>query len=269
MKKIFDFIVLLVEECNRDEVFSRAGELTYRLILSVFPLLIFIMSILGFLNLDLDPLVLQLQTALPEQIVSLFAIFDSEVLSQRNISLLSTSLFFAIFSASSGFMGIITGINKSYGHKETRGFIRLRILSIGLVLIFTVAIILCIVTIIFQDYFTSFVSKYFGFPAYTGKIIGLLTTLMILALLIGTVMVIYKLSNCVNQPVFKVLPGALISVIFWVVASKGFNIYIINFARYSIIYGSIGSVIILLLWLNIMSLVLLIGNEVNALLAAQ
>lgn len=266
MKKFILFIKTLVKQALEDDIISLSFQLTYKLMLAVFPFIIFLMTILGYLNIDGNELIVQIADSVPEQVMKLFTTFVDEVILERNISILSTSLIVSIYSSSSGFYAMIRGVNKSYRQEETRNFLTVRLISVALVFVFTLVIILSIALLIFRNRLLSLINYYFT-PTYfmlrLFDIAGLLTALFLILL---SVSLIYKMSSCKKVKFINVLPGSLVTLTCFSIVSKAFGIYIDNFARYSVIYGSIGSIFILLIWLNLLSIILLIGSEINALL---
>jgi len=261
--KMSKFFFQLVKEIKYDEVGFVANQLTYKLLLSFFPCLIFIMTLIGFFELKID---LTKFHYLPEDILNVILNFDKEVIQTRNAGILSTSLLVAIFSASSGFNAVIKGINKAYGIKETRSFIVVRLISIGLVILFALSIVMSLVLWIFSGNILRFIQKYIVLDTYLINLFSYVGTLGTLGLILLVVMFIYKVACCRKISFRSTLPGALVTVAIWVLSSKIFQMYVNNFSRYSKVYGSIAGVFVLMFWLNIISFVLLLGSEINALL---
>ncbi len=268
MKKWILFIIKLVKEVQKDDLIAKANELTYKLLLALFPFIIFLMTLLGFLNIDGNLFIKQMSEYLPKEIMGIIEVFVVEVINTRNISLLSISLLFSIIAASSGFDSVIRGINQCYGCKETRNFFHVKMLSIVMVFIFTASVIVSLILIIIDTHFMSNINPTL-FPKLTSTFFGILWLAVSVVVLLLTVMIIYRLSGCKKIKFKALLPGALFTVIIWLIASKGFNIYIENFSQFSKVYGSLGSIVILMFWLNIISIVLLLGSEINALLDTE
>ncbi len=266
MKEFVSFMVELVKDALADDLISLSSELTYKLLLALFPFIIFLMSIIGYMDLKIDPLLYQLSMAIPKDAFQIILTFFNEVVYTRRASLLSGSLLISIVSASSGFNAVINGINKTYGERDTRKFLERRFISVCLVFVFALSCIINLVLLVFGDNITDFIARIFYLSRDLRYFLGYLIILSCSALLLFTVMIIYKYSLNRKITFRKIFPGALTTVILWAVTSKIFNFYITNFARYSIVYGSIGSIFILMLWLNLVSLLLLLGSEVNALL---
>jgi len=268
MDSIRDFLRLLIRGIIDDDLWGHSNALTYKLLLALFPFLIFLMALIGFFNLDGAIISIDLVESFPPQISSIIDAFVSEVLVGRSLSLLSISLFVTVFSASAGFRAIIKGINKSYNTNDTRSPIILGILAVGLVFLFAISIIICLAVLIFGDHLMVLADWYFELPDVAFTIYLTFRNFGVMAALLAAVCAIYKLSSCKKVRFLSVVPGAAVAVSLWVLASKIFEIYISNFSRFSVIYGSLGSIFVMMIWLNIVSFLLLVGSEINALLAA-
>ena len=266
MKKFASFTVRLVRAANANDLFSLAAELSYKLIFAIFPFLIFLMSLIGFFNIDADEVVGRLAYVLPDQITDMIHVFLTEVLSVRSTGVLSVSLIVTVFSASSGFNAVIRGINKAYRVQETRHFVQVRLVGMLMVLIFAVSILASVLLLIFGDGIYLFLLRSYGVNGILRTIFGVAGYLLTMLMLLFTVILIYKFSGAQKVTVYDVFPGAFTTLLVWVLSSKGFNVYVNRFAKFSSVYGSIGNVFVLMLWLNIISIALLLGGEVNALL---
>lgn len=264
MKKLFAFAVRLARDAKENNLITHANELTYKLLLSFFPFLIFLMSLLAFLKMDVGPYLDDMARALPEGIGGILESFATEVLSKRSAGILSGSLLVTLYTTSSGLNALIRGINKAYGERETRGFIAVRLISVALVFLLAAAIILSLVILIFGDAIYNALLKNYAVSPAMGFVFGAAGYLAVMAILLFAVIFIYKFAACRKITVTGAFPGALVTLVVWVVSSKALNIYVNNFARYSRVYGSIAGIIILMLWLNIISVILLIGGAVNA-----
>lgn len=282
--KFITFNFQLYKKVKENELLLVSYALTYKLLLSIFPFIIFVMTVIGFLNIDISPYLEQVNQALPLEISVILEDFLYFLTSNKALSLLSFSFIISIYSSSSGFSAVITGLNKIYKIKDERGFIKKQLNSILLVFIFTMLILLSMIFMIFGDYLKNillhFINlgyneiNYFNIQiniAELNNIINnflnsILSQAIVFLYLLFTVLITYKMCVAKKIKLINILPGSGLTVILWILASKLFNIYINNFSKFSVIYGSIGSIFILLLWLNIIAFVLLLGGQVNALL---
>lgn len=271
IKNFANFLVRLGHESTKNDLFALSGNLTYKLILAIFPLIIFSLSIIGFLNLgdSVDMMVESITSALPEQIVNIFSNFVFEVVDIKSTTLLSASLVVAIYSASSGFDSIMLGINKTYGRRDTRNWLHRRALSIALVLIFVMIVLLSLGMMIFSRNIRDFIFDHIRETPLLDFLFGMTGYVVAVIIILVMIVLIYKIGCCKKVTVTDVFPGACVTVIFWILFSKVFNVYVNNFSRYSMVYGSIGSIFVLLIWLNFITSFLLIGSEINAMLAGD
>jgi membrane protein len=266
MKNFFRFCVKLIKTSDENDLFSLASELTYNLILAFFPFLIFLMSLVGFFNIDSQSFLQGIGDALPDAIYEFLLVFVKEVVAVKNPGVLSLSLIVTVFSASSGLLAVMRGVNKAYGQQETRHFIITRIVSIVLVLILALGILLSIASIVFIDVLYNWLCGHIGLTPPMHFVFAAFVHLITVLILLSAIIMIYRLANSKKVPIKSILPGALTTLCVWFIASRIFNIYVNHFARYASIYGSIAGVFILMYWLNIISVILLIGGEINALL---
>jgi len=189
-----------------------------------------------------------------------------DVFDTKHISLLSTSAVVSIYSSSLGFLSMIIGMNHAFNKEPSKGPIGIRILSILLVFVFIILIFLSLGALIFGDVIVD-VLTYFNLKDYIPRSMHNLFMLSI-GILVGIVflIVVHKTAVDKNIPIKHILPGAFFTISVWLIASKVFNFYVNNFYRYSILYGSIGTFFVFVLWLNILCYVILIGSQINAVL---
>jgi len=260
MNKFLIFALNLAVKSHREQVLERAAGLTFRVLLAFFPFLIFLMSLIGFLELDETAILEGLYTVLPSGDISMLVErFLNELSITRSAGVLSTALFFSVYNTTNGFRAIIRSINHAYGIRDERGIVRQVMLSLVLMLLFSAALIIMISLLVFGRQ----ILGYF-FPNGTDLLYSVLSGAGAVLLLIFVTSLIYKLANAQRLCFKYVLPGGVLTVIAWVVVSTAFGFVTQNFTQYPAIYGSIAGVFILILWLNTVSVILLIGNEINA-----
>ena len=260
------FIKILIKKTLENELMLMSNALTYKLLIAIFPFIIFLMTLLGFSNLNIEQYIIGLSKTLPNPIEDILIVFVKEVIQTPNVSLLSTSFLVTIYSASTGFNSIIQGLNRAYEQDDNRSFIIKRGTSVMLVFIFAILVNCSLLLFIFSDYIKNMIIKYTALEFIPYFLDSLFLYVFIAMVLLVMVLVIYKISISKKVTLKSILPGAIITVFSWLILSKGFNIYINNFSRYSKIYGSIGSIFVLVIWINMISLILLLGGQVNAIL---
>jgi len=259
MKKVRAFAIQFVRDVLANETMNTAAELTYRLMLAILPLMTFAMSLLGFLQLDTSMLDEILAPYLPADIHTTLLGFIHALALERNAAVLSLSIIIAIASASSGFRAIMRGINKCYGTKDNRNLIIRMLISTALTFVFVITIVISVVAIVFQGIVLDFAAQYAEINIVLTAVFSDLFTFFSMFV---TLMFIYKISVS-KKSLRSVLPGSIFSVILWLATARLFNIYIAIFPV-STVYGSIASAFVMLLWLNMISIIILLGAQLNA-----
>ena len=262
MVAAYAFCQALIKKIIKDRVLAMANEVTYKSLLALFPFIIFLMTLLGFLRIDSDLLLAKFLPYLPDQVAAVFIAFVDEVIDTKKPALLSVSLLTAIYSASSGFKAVMRGINRAYGEEKKRGFIVETLLSIALVFVFAVILIMSLAVLIFSD--VARMHFFANLSDFSWRIYESLIAIVVFFIIFAAIVLIYKASLNRGAPLRRIWPGAAVAAILWQAASAAFNIYVNGFASYSIVYGGIGGIFVLLIWLNILAFILLLGSEVNA-----
>ncbi|HEY4531757.1 MAG TPA: YihY/virulence factor BrkB family protein [Kurthia sp.] len=257
------FLKGFINGVKEADVSSAGAQLAYFFLLSLFPLLIFLLTLLPFLNLPQEQVFTMLENILPEQVFSLIESTIKDVLSNRNGGLLSVGIIATLWSASNGVNALIKNLNKSYDITETRPFIVARAVSIFFTISLIGLIIVALVLPVFGKTIGQFMFEVIGLKEGF-LIVWNYVRIIIPPFLIVTVLVLlYWIAPNVKIYFRHAIPGAIFATIAWVLISFGFSYYISNFANYSKTYGSIGGIIILMLWLYITGIVLVVGGQVN------
>ena len=262
------FLLDLNQEINDDNVFNGAAALGYYLTLAIFPALIFLMSIIPFLPIpNVDKAIMDLMgQALPPQAFDMVSGVVTEVTASQRGGLLSFSLLGTLWAASTGMYAIMQQLNITYDVQEGRSFIRVRGTALVLSLMFGLLVIGAFSLIVLGGVIQDWLGSRFGFNSLLLTFFtGFRWAIILLALLLGFA-IIYRYGPDVEQKFRFVTPGSVLGVALLIVVSLGFAYYTRNFADYSATYGSIGAVIILMLWLYIAGLVILVGSEINSLI---
>jgi len=256
------FIFNLAINCKQNLILERAAGLTLRVLLAFFPFLVFLMSLMGFLNLQVDEILNGLYSIMPtEEISNLVAYFIKQLAETRSTGLMSTALFFSVYNTSNGFRAVIRCTNMAYGIHERRSFPAQVGLSFALMILFSAALLIMLGLLVFGWQILIYIFPY-------GSVVLFVALSAVAAMIVLFVFTscIYKMACAIKLPYKHILPGAAVTVVAWIVVSAGIGFVTQNFSQYPAIYGSIAGVFILILWLNAVSTILLVGNEFNALL---
>ncbi|MGE7999077.1 YihY/virulence factor BrkB family protein [Lysinibacillus sp. NPDC093190] len=259
------FMQDLMLRLKRVEISALAAELAYFFLLSFFPLLIFLVTLLPYLNIQSTQVYSFLVNIMPDEVYRLIENTLDEILTSRNSSLLSVGILGTIWSASKGINALIRALNKAYD-TETRGSLLARGLSLVFTLAFVVVIAVVLLLPVFGQQVGHFLFSIVGieeqFEIIWHRMRWSIPPLLIFVVLMG----IYRFVPNTNPrlKLMGVWPGALFSTLAWVAVTYAFSFYINNFANYSATYGSIGGVIILMLWLYFTGIILIFGGILNA-----
>lgn len=267
LRSSITFTKNLFHRFNDDDVLLLATHLAYNLLFSFFPFLIFLFSLLAFIPIKSEDVVVGLSVVLPHDTYSLLEKTIKETLTVQNTKLLSFSLIFTVFAASSGFGAVIKGLNKAYDISECRNFFYAIFVSIICTAILVFTILAAIVLLIFGHFIGIFIFNYYGYSESFEGIWHFLRYLIAIVALLAAFSFIYSYAPCKRLRLKKVIFGAIFSTSAWILASASFTYYVDKFGNYQKLYGSLGAVVVFLLWLYLSSVILLIGGEINAELA--
>ena len=267
LKKLFNDVKSLIKRVLDDEVPMLASQLSYSLLLSFFPFLIFLITLVGYSTVDKEFMLSQINNVFPESTYELIHSTVLEIFTTRNTNLMSFSIIFTIWTASSGFRSVIKGINKAYDEKEKRSLIKVFIISIVSTLALGLLIIITMLLLVFGQIIGSYLIYNLGLSNYYNFIWTIIRYAIIIFSMIFIFTIIYRYIPSRRLGWREVIPGAIFATLGWIVASFGFAFYVNNFGNYSKIYGSIGAMIILLTWLYLTSIIIIIGGEINAFIA--
>lgn len=257
----------LYERFNNDEVTALAAQLTYYFILAFFPFLVFVLTLAGFTPVTDNQILSKLTGMLPESSYNMLTEIINEVLSKRSETLLSIGMIATLWISSNGLYALIRGLNKAFDSKETRPFWKLRGLAVLYTTGLAITIILSFAAIIFGRTIGMYLFNIAGFSVFfkpVWNIVRYLLSLLTILIILGT---LYYILPNKKLSFGQILPGAIFSTLAWIIISFIFSCYINNFSNYSNIYGSIGGIIVLLIWLYWTSIILILGGEINATLA--
>ena len=245
---------------------NHAAHAGYFIVMSVFPALVLLLSILRYTPWDARALLQLLEGFLPEALMGSAENFVVSTYAHTSSAVVSVSAVSALWSASRGIYGLLMGLNAIYGVRETRGYLKTRLLSVGYTFLFLVVLIATLVLGVFGDGVLSLL------PPATGGLGILLTEVVdwgffiILALQTALFSAMFMvLPNCRNRWK-ESLPGALLAAAGWLIFTKLFSFYVDNFSNYSSIYGSVYALALSMLWLYCCLSILFYGGALNRLL---
>lgn len=254
-----------------DEVFGRAAQLAYYWFFSLFPLLIFLATLLAFLPMseNIDQWLGALANVLPPEAFRVIRGTLNQIVQQQRHGLLSFSIFATVWAMSSGMEAVMGSLNRAFNVTTTRPWWKDRMLAILLTLGLSIFIIGALTLIFFGGTISEQIARIFGF-SHTFQTIWSLAQwpIVIILLLLGLELIYYFAPNIKRgkqgQRWEWLTPGTIFALVFWLLISFGFRFYVSKFGNYNATYGALGGVMMLMLWLYFTGIAILVGGEINS-----
>lgn len=260
-----DILKELFRRYQRHRIGLIGGTLAFFFLLAIFPLLIFLNALLGTFNLPLLDLIQSLKDLIPEAALEILVGYVQSI-SSTSSGLISFSLLASLYSSSIAVTSLIHSIHTAYNQHSHRNFLRTKLWSIFFTFLLGLALVTSLVLPILGRNFLLFVSKYIPL---TDGVIELWTNLrwvLTASIITATLALLYKVIPYKPYKKQSIWPGAVFSLIGWMVISLLFSIYVNSYANYSIVYGPLGAVIALMMWLFFTGIIIILGAELNSIL---
>jgi membrane protein len=253
-------------EVNDDEVTDRAAALSYYFLFALFPALLFLTALLGYLPVEglQERLLAYARDVLPADAASTMERTLTEIVTERRGGLLSIGVLAALWASSNGMASVMSTMNKVWGVAEQRSWWWRRLLAIGLTLGFSAFIIGSLLLMVFGGVIGGAVANTFGFGDVFKVLWNAISIPLVIVCALFGIELIYYVAPAGPRQWQWITPGAALALASWLAMSFGLRLWVSKFADYSATYGSIGGVILLMLWLYLTSVVLLVGAELDA-----
>lgn len=264
---IYDVADFFFTGIHKGSIRYRASSVAYSFFLALFPGIIFLFTLIPYIPVEnfQTQLLLLIKDILPKEAYLATRETIEDIVKHQRGGLLSLGFLLVVFFATNGIKALIDGFNRSYHVKETRKGFGLRMVAVSLTAILSVLVVLAILLIIFSETAAKFLvdhhiikNKMQVFFLYTGK------WLIIVMLFLSAISSIYYFGPALKKRWRFISPGSLLAAFLCILTSVVFGIFVNNFARYNKVYGSIGTLIVIMLWIYYNSLIMIIGFELNA-----
>jgi membrane protein len=254
-----------IKNFSNDDMLVYAAALSYQLFFSLFPFVIFLLALLGLLNIPgfFDWLLKQSQTVLPGQASGLMKNIIGQIRGQAASGALSLGAVLALWSASSAVRMAMHAFNVAFKVEDRPAWKKFPA-SIFYTAALAVLIIVAAALMMIGPQLASWIAKQVGMGSVFATIWTWARIPVAVVVLMLAAALVYGLFPNVDQPFRFITPGSVLAVIVWILASLGFSWYVANFASYNATYGSLATVIVLLFYFFISAAILLFGAELNA-----
>ena len=254
---------------GEDDLLGHASELAFNVLLALFPLIILLLSLFGVFALHqaqlLNRFMSYVSDLLPPVAFALFNRGVDEILRSTGGGKLTFSIVLTLWFASGGMSSMMCTLNGAYGVRETRSFLRYRSVALGLTFAISILLVSALLLVLVGGYLSELLAAYLGLQSAVVMAWRVLEWIAVLLFLSLSFSLIYFFGpNLEGQRWYWITPGSTFGVLLWLAASGAFRYYLRFFDSYSKTYGSLGAVMILLVWLYVTALAFLIGGEINA-----
>ena len=267
--KIFKLAIKTVSmNFYRHNLSKNAASLAYYLLFSLFPFLIFLSNLLGILDLNVYAITNFLGNFLPTDVVALVENYLDYVATNSSHTLLWFSLVFSFWFPFRAVQGLMDDVRRAYSLKRPRNFVYYTLKQFIYTLLFLAILVLTLLlTLMGENVLSALLSLFPQELHLSDYVLGIWQYLRFLPaglLMFCAIGALYSTALDEPRSFRSNIPGALTALISWLVVSIGFSFYVENFSHYSAIYGTLGTVVVLILWLYLTAFLLILGAEMNA-----
>ncbi|TRX53050.1 YihY/virulence factor BrkB family protein [Fulvivirga sp. M361] len=268
---LYEIIGVFIEKITRDSIIERAEAVAYNFTLAIFPAIIFLFTLTPYIH-EFIPDVSRttilefIGEFMPENMYEVTSTTIEDIVGNQRGGLLTFGAVFSLFLATNGMLSLMKAFNACYKTMDKRGFIKTRLVATGLTFMLALVLILAIILLVIGNFLIDFINQieWLDIEDFLIYLFLVLRFLVIFIVFFLAISFIYYFGPAVhyNWRFFSI--GSLISTILCLAVSYGFSYYVANFATYNKLYGSIGVLIALMIWQFILTIVLLVGYEINA-----
>lgn len=257
-----------IREIADDNCLGLAAQLAFYFFLSLFPALLFLVALIGYLPVEnvLTQLLEALDTIAPSEVLTLLRTQLDEVARGSYGSLLTLGIVGAIWSSSAAMVAIIDALNHAYDIEERRPWWKRRIVAIALTVALALFIVTSLVLVLVGPDVASLMAGWVGLGSAFSLVWAMARWLLMIFLVVLGVDLVYHFAPNRRGRWVWITPGSLVATSLWMASSFAFKFYVTNLANFNATYGAIGGVVVLLLWFYVSGLAILIGAELNGVL---
>lgn len=265
IKKINSKINFFLENIKKNNISEFAAQGAYYIILSFIPFLILLLTLIQYIGIDKQNLYFIIKTIIPNTMNETIVGIIQEVYT-KSIGTISISIIFVLWASGKGFYSLCKGLQNIYEIEEKTTYFYLKIKSIMYTVGFIILIILALVLIVFGQILADFLIVKFSIRIDILSLIIKFSDIIVTIVLFIFLLLVYKFIPQNKNKLKKQIPGAVIASIGWVIISKIFSVYLTIFKGFSIMYGSLTTIVLIMMWVYFCMYIILIGAQINNLI---
>lgn len=264
---LYDILAFFIQEIQNQDLTTKASAITFNFFLALFPATLFLFTLIPYFPIvDLDKQILEFfSEIMPESAFDAINTTIYDIVSKQRGGLLSFGFLMALYFATNGISSLMSSFNKTNAIFENRSFIKQRLLAIGLTFLEVGVLIMAVILILGGKLAVDILVLFEVVRAdYVANLLLISEWIIIIFLIYTGISVLYFFGPAVRKRWKFFSVGSWVATLLFILASLGFSYYVDHFGNYNKLYGSIGTLIVIMLWMNINSIILLIGFELNA-----
>tara|TARA_R110002096_G_scaffold359864_2_gene552752 strand:- start:310 stop:1266 length:957 start_codon:yes stop_codon:yes gene_type:complete len=268
-QNLYDVGKIFLHHLQKDDVFERASAMAFSFTVALFPMLIFLLNMIPFIQFFLHEvttanILVFVSEVLPESIYNEAAPTIMDIISKPRQGMLSLGFFFALYLSTNGVISMMNAFNAVYRTREYRGFFQTRLISVSIVLVLILSVCGAVLVMILGSELLYKISEFeFVSNNIYYYLLAFFRFFVLLILFIITNAYIFRFAPAVSKKWKFFSTGSVVSGLLITLGFFLFSYYLTNFASYNKLYGSIGTMLALMLWLWITSILVLVGFEIN------
>jgi membrane protein len=262
---LYAFVIIFWKKLIHNNINSKASSVAFSLTLSLFPFILFSLTLLPYTPIEQTQVLDFLKNALPKGIFDFVNMTVQDIMSNKRQDLLSISFILGVYAATSGMAALIESFNSTFRYAEKRSFFKLRLIALYLMFLVAFVFLFAILTLVVSTIMLNALVElgwiqdsvfYYG--------ILILKYLVVFFVFFLVVSLIYYVAPAIKKRWRFFSMGSLVASVLIIIVTNGFSYYLDHFASYNKLYGSIGTVIALMFWIYLLAFILMLGFEINA-----
>lgn len=265
---LLDFLILFFKQIQEDNINSKANAMAFNFMMAIFPGIIFLFTLIPYFPVEglQDKILTFMEGAMPLSIYTLMRETVSDIISRPRGGLLSFGFLFALYAAMNGTLSMMTAFDECHKSLDKRGFLKVRFIALSITLINALVLIVSVTILLVGEHVLDYLYSFHQISAFNYYVFMLIRYVTVIVSFFFLTAFIYYFAPSVHTRWSFFSLGAFVATALNILVTVGLSVYLSNFATYNKLYGSIGTIIALMLWLYMTSMVLLIGFEMNAVL---